>query len=98
MARVTDAEGAQAAALERLADLTGVRVLEVGCGEGRLTWSFASRAASVLAIDPDGERVAQARADLPVELEERVRFGVAPAHELEEPPDSFDVAFLSWSL
>jgi len=49
-----DPEGHETAALDQLLpDLRGRRVLEVGCGEGRLTCRYADRAGSVLAIDPD---------------------------------------------
>jgi len=73
-------------------------VLEIGSGEGRLTWGFAPLAASVLAFDPDPDYVAAARADCPQELREKVRFEVASAEEIEVPPQSVDLVFFSWSL
>ena len=36
-------------------------VLELGAGDGRLTWLIASLARSVVAIDPDGAVIAKAR-------------------------------------
>jgi ubiquinone/menaquinone biosynthesis C-methylase UbiE len=93
-----DVYGDEAAALAEIVDLAGKRVLEVGAGEGRLTWRFAAETKHVLAIDPDEERIAQARADLPAELTERVRFEVMEAAELDVEKESFDVALLSWSL
>jgi acyl-CoA synthetase (AMP-forming)/AMP-acid ligase II len=60
MTRVTDPEGAQLAAVLRAANFDGKRVLEVGCGDGRLTWGIAARASSVVAFDPDEEQVDQA--------------------------------------
>lgn len=86
------------AALAGLVDFAGLRVLEVGAGDGRVTWRYAADAASVLAIDPDEERVAKARADMPAELVDRVRFEVADVAELEVPRRSFDLAYFSWSL
>jgi 2-polyprenyl-3-methyl-5-hydroxy-6-metoxy-1,4-benzoquinol methylase len=72
-------------------------VLEVGCGDGRLTWLYAPRAESVLGIDPDEEQIALARADTPPEVADRVQFEVGEAEDLSRTA-VFDVAFLSWSL
>jgi ubiquinone/menaquinone biosynthesis C-methylase UbiE len=79
-------------------DFTGLRVLEVGSGEGRLTWRYAGPTQSVVGIEPDAESLARARAGVPPDLAERVSFRLVDATELDEPADSFDVAFLSWSL
>ena len=49
MSRVLDPEGAHLAALRRLGDFRGQRVLELGCGDGRLTLGIAADAAHVLA-------------------------------------------------
>lgn len=98
MVQVVDAEGAHLAAILRAADFSSKRVLEVGCGEGRLTWGIAQPAASVLAFDSSVEDVARARADCPRELGEKVRFEVARADEIEVEPQSIDIVFFSWSL
>jgi 2-polyprenyl-3-methyl-5-hydroxy-6-metoxy-1,4-benzoquinol methylase len=60
MLSVLDPEGTHFAALRRLADFTGARVFEVGCGDGRLTLPVAEQAASVFAFDPDAARVTRA--------------------------------------
>lgn len=98
MTRVLDPEGAHLAALLRLADFTGLRVLEMGCGDGRLTPGIAERAASVLAFDPEADKVAVAQRTLPAELRERVAFRVAAAEALEVEPGSFDLVVFSWAL
>jgi ubiquinone/menaquinone biosynthesis C-methylase UbiE len=98
MPHVVDAEGAHLAAILRATDFSGKRVLEVGCGEGRLTRGIAPLAASVLAFDPSSEDVAGARASCPSELREKVRFEVASADEIDVPPQSIDLVFFSWSL
>jgi 2-polyprenyl-3-methyl-5-hydroxy-6-metoxy-1,4-benzoquinol methylase len=79
-------------------DFTGKRVLEVGAGEGRLTWRYAGPTAFVLGIDPDAESVEVAKEETPPELAGRVEFRVLEAEELAEPETGFDIAFLSWSL
>jgi 2-polyprenyl-3-methyl-5-hydroxy-6-metoxy-1,4-benzoquinol methylase len=94
---VKDPDGAEASVLGGVADFSGRRVLEVGCGDGRLTWLYAPRAESVLGIDPDEEQIALARADTPPELADRVQFEVGEAEDLSRTA-VFDVAFLSWSL
>ena len=48
-----------------LPDLVGRRVLEVGCGDGRLTRRYAHRAGSVLAIDSEPSMIAAFEEDRP---------------------------------
>jgi ubiquinone/menaquinone biosynthesis C-methylase UbiE len=98
MAWTIDPFGDETAALGKIVDFGGMRVLEIGCGEGRLTWRYAGETESVLGIDPDEERIAQARADLPPSLRDKVRFEVADAAEFDPPRRKFDLAFFSWSL
>jgi ubiquinone/menaquinone biosynthesis C-methylase UbiE len=93
-----DPEGVEPRTLRALAPVDGLHVLEVGCGDGRLTFRFAGAAASVLAVDPDAERIAEARRSLPAELERRVSFAVAGATEVNAPRRRFDLALFSWSL
>jgi len=98
VARVLDPEGAHLAALRRLADFGGQRVLEMGCGEGRLTAGIAADAAHVLAFDPDADRVAIAERDLPASLRPHVEFRAAAAESIEIERGTFDLIVFSWSL
>jgi SAM-dependent methyltransferase len=93
-----DPEGAHMAALHRLADFHGRRVLELGCGDGRLTVPVSKDAAYVLAFDPDEEAVDCARDALPAQLARRVEYRVASGAEIEVERRSFDLALFSWSL
>jgi ubiquinone/menaquinone biosynthesis C-methylase UbiE len=95
---VLDPEEAHLAALRRLGDFRGRRVLELGCGDGRLTLGIAEEAASVLAFDPDAEAVERAWQSLPAELAQRVTYRVASGKEIELDPVSFDLVVFSWSL
>ena len=98
MSRVLDPEGAHLAALRRLGDFRGRRILELGCGDGRLTVGIAADAAGVLAFDPDADAVERARRSLPAELAGRVAYQVASGDQIEIEPTSFDLAVFSWSL
>jgi ubiquinone/menaquinone biosynthesis C-methylase UbiE len=95
---VLDPEGAHLAALRRLGDFEGRKVLEMGCGDGRLTLGIAAEAAHVVAFDPDAEAIDRARRFLPADLVERVAYRVASAKSIELEPVSFDLAVFSWSL
>jgi len=98
VSRVLDPEGAHLAALRRLADFRGQRVLELGCGDGRLTRPVAADAAHVLAFDTDADAVERGRHALPADLAGRVTYRVASGREIEVERRSFDVALFSWSL
>jgi ubiquinone/menaquinone biosynthesis C-methylase UbiE len=96
--QVRDAQGAEPAAIAAVVDLDGMRVLEVGCGDGRLTRFAAGQGAELYAFDPNGDRVAKAAAALPLELRDRVRFGVHDAEALDVARRRFDLALCGWSL
>lgn len=73
-------------------------MLEMGCGDGRLTVGIAAEAGHVLAFDPDADSVSEARRTLPAELAERVVFRAASALEVEIERGMFDLVVFSWSL
>ena len=93
-----DQDGVERATIARVVALEGKRVLDVGCGEGRLTAFAAGRAASVYAFDPSAENIASARAVLTSEQRRRVRFAVHDAEALDLPRERFDIALCGWSL
>jgi 2-polyprenyl-3-methyl-5-hydroxy-6-metoxy-1,4-benzoquinol methylase len=95
---VLDPEGAHLAALRRLGEFAGRRVLELGCGDGRLTLGIARDAAHVLAFDPDADAIERATRTLPGELADRVAYQVATGKEIEIEPHAFDLVVFSWSL
>ncbi len=96
MAVRLDPEGNEIAALTALVpSFMGSRILEVGCGDGRLTRLDAENAGSVLAIDPDESAIAMLRNDPPPGPVEIRAIGF---EHLVAPDQSFDVILLSWSL
>ena len=93
-----DPEDTETRALHDYADFGGKRVLEIGCGEGRLTWRYADRATHIVAIDPKTEDIEIAIEECPDDLRAKIEFRAARLEELEIPAEKFDLALLSWSL
>ncbi|HEV2461547.1 MAG TPA: class I SAM-dependent methyltransferase [Ktedonobacterales bacterium] len=101
MTVLRDPEQAETGVIHELINFIGADVLEVGCGDGRLTWRYAERTRSVLALDPDADAVEQARAglaELPERLRHKVAFQVADITSADLPSEAFDVVVLAWSL
>lgn len=80
--------------LEMGGPLTGKRMLEIGCGDGRLTKRYAAYAQEVIAIDPNQERVTRAIAQ---NRHPHVTFLAADLLDFEASAP-FDAALLSWAL
>ena len=53
--------GMEVRLIQRYVSLTGRRILEIGCGDGRLTRQLALLANHVVAIEPDPAKIALAR-------------------------------------
>ena len=95
-----DPENNEPIALFALANFTGQHVLEIGCGDGRLTWHYADKAAHVTAIEPSAEQVAIAKENLPNNLQGKVEFHAVGLEDFaaESNPSVFDLIILSYSL
>ena len=95
---VRDAERVERAAVAAAADFNGKRVLDVGCGDGRLTTFAAERAAYVYAFDPKGDEVDKAQRALSTDSRAQVIFAVHSAEALDVERARFDLALCGWSL
>jgi ubiquinone/menaquinone biosynthesis C-methylase UbiE len=93
-----DPERREKKLLHKFAGFAGKRVLEVGCGEGRLTWQYAASTKLVVGIDPDRNALRVASYDRPSDLANMVGFANAQAEALPFHKETFDIAVLSWSL
>ncbi len=85
------------ALFEAVGAFAGQHVLEIGCGDGRLTWRYADEAARVIAIDPDPARLARAVAACPPRLRNRVEFRTESLQSFASGA-GFDLVILAWSL
>jgi tRNA (mo5U34)-methyltransferase len=76
------------------ADLTGWRVLDIGCNAGFYTFELAARGALVTAIDVDPRYLRQARwAAQRLGFAEQVEFRLMQVHELARDPESYDLVW-----
>ena len=98
MAIRVDPEAREVAALRAAAEWSRAEVLEIGCGDGRLSLRLASLGAQVTAIDPEPSLVRKARKSLPKRLDGRVRYSVGSSGKLRFPSRWFDIVVFSWSL
>lgn len=96
----SDPENNEIRALFDLVDFFEKHVLEIGCGDGRLTRGYAEAAAHVIAIDPFEQSIDQAKSNLPTALHGRVEFHHTNFDDFAavRKPESFDLAIFSWSL
>ncbi len=76
-----------------LGDISGLKLVDIGCGSGAITRKLAQFGATVTGIDPDTAAIEQAQ-----EEEGGPTYRVAHAEELGLPDGSCDIAFFSNSL
>ena len=99
MALVMDPAGAEIEALKRITNWRGKRVLEVGCGNGRLTLRLAKfNPAKIIAFDPDPKLIRTARKNLPEKYKEKIEYRVGNAEHVKQKAEQFDTVVFSWVL
>jgi ubiquinone/menaquinone biosynthesis C-methylase UbiE len=88
-----DYEDIELSKIDAFVNLEGKQVLEVGCGDGRLSTFLAREAENLIAVDPDETRIEVAR-----QAVKGVDFHIGSGESLEFPEDSFDLVFFGFSL
>ncbi|HAV76643.1 MAG TPA: hypothetical protein DCX53_04735 [Anaerolineae bacterium] len=98
MALIKDPKRNENKYLHDFADFTKKRILEIGCGEGRLTWKYASVSSLTAGLDLDQDALRVATIDRPHDLTAKTFFANAQAEHLPFRKETFDIALLAWSL
>lgn len=99
MSLVVDPAGSEIRALQEAVEWNGRRVLEIGCGDGRLTLRLAGlRPRHIEAIDAAAAQVRLARRNLPSRFRNRIAYHAGQAGRLKYPRDQFDIVVFSWAL
>jgi ubiquinone/menaquinone biosynthesis C-methylase UbiE len=76
----------------------GKRVLDLGCGDGRLALGVAPFAKEVTGMDPDGELIADAAVRAREAGLRNAHFEVGAGQSLPYANGAFEVVILSWTL
>jgi ubiquinone/menaquinone biosynthesis C-methylase UbiE len=74
------------------------RVIDIGCGDGRMALGCAPHASEVVGVDPDPDAIRLARVKARELGVANAEFKVGVAQELPFADEHFDVAILSWTL
>lgn len=99
MAIRVDPERNEMRALKDVGTWRNKKVLEIGCGDGRLTLRLASLKPKLIhAIDPSPDLIRAARKKLPSAFSKWIHYKVGSAGELKFPSNSLDIAVFSWVL
>ncbi len=79
-------------------DWEGKSVLEIGAGDGRLTWRYADKVSRIVALEPGEESHALALRDRPNNLEHVELVNLGFDEFAKGNKEKFDLALLAWSL
>jgi ubiquinone/menaquinone biosynthesis C-methylase UbiE len=99
MPLVMDPAGNEIRALQKATSWKGKRVIEIGCGDGRLTLRLAAFGPRhIEALDADAKRLRTARRNRPPRYNKRIAYHMGDASRLRYPNDLFDIAIFAWAL
>jgi 2-polyprenyl-3-methyl-5-hydroxy-6-metoxy-1,4-benzoquinol methylase len=94
-----DPVGEEIRALKKTTSWRGKRILEVGCGNGRLTVRLAKLGVEkIVAFDPDPKAIRAARRELPEKYKDRIEYRVGNAEHVKQRAAQFDIVVFSWVL
>ena len=97
---IADPDGITAATLLNLAQFTDTRVLEVGCGKGRLTFGYPQHTHHVTAVDPIEADIRTANQNKPAHLDHQMTFFESSIEDFIQQTESgqFDIILYTFSL
>jgi SAM-dependent methyltransferase len=88
-----DPDGVTVCKLLKVPGLRDREVLEIGCGDGRITAGLVTQVKRMVAVDPDAEALEKARSRIP-----RAGFQKVSGEQLDLPDSSFDAVLFTLSL
>lgn len=90
-----DPEGRELQIFLKYTSLKDKKVLEVGCGDGRLTFKYAALAKHVITIDLKTEDIEKAKSKIPPELSSKLEFHVCSGDNLLFDDESLYIVFFA---
>jgi ubiquinone/menaquinone biosynthesis C-methylase UbiE len=79
--------------IEQFVELRDHKVLEIGCGEGRISEMLANRTQKLIAIDPDEQSIKKAKSEFP-----EVDFRIGTGETLAFEDSSIPIILFTFSL
>lgn len=77
----------------KYADLRSKNILEIGCGDGRISSLLSAESDSLFAVDPDEKKIRQAKTNI-----SGVDFRIGSGENLNFPNSIFDIVIFTLSL
>ncbi len=84
--------------VQEMCPLKGGRVLEIGCGDGRMTFGLATYCNSITGVDINERFIQIAKERLKNGNEKDIEFLIMDAQQLNLSDESFDVVLFPWVL
>jgi len=74
------------------------RTLEIGCGDGRMTWQYANHAQRIIGIDVTLDDLYTASDKCPPDIKDKISFLAGSAIRLPFAKTTFDHVLFAWSF